>query len=178
MQQRQIKLRAKSMEGEWVYGFYNELPAKDMYWMLTDDRKTVSIDSNTRGEFTGLFDKNGKEIYEGDVVRLSCGYVRANPDHSVTAVVEYDEDRFLARLLDRKMEVKGGSSDGKTLPQYEIHSWVGMHTCLRESASHREVIGNIHENPELLESNDKPQHGPGSRCPIEFCPQCEKLDNA
>lgn len=73
-------------------------------------------------QFTGLLDKNGKEIYEGDIFRLCDGDFYETPP----TVVELSD--FL-----------GGNywlvNNGRENPEYE-------------------VIGNIHENPELLEANN------------------------
>lgn len=78
-------------------------------------------------QFTGLTDKNGKEIYEGDIVRWSFK-VERNSELTYTAdVVEwesYDEEEWPYSTI-----------SGFTLP---------------ESEDEYEVIGNIHENPELL----------------------------
>lgn len=147
---RAIKYRI--WEGDKTDGYFVESTYE--WWIHAEG--TVYKDGNPTEsgfvieQFTGLFDKKGDEIYEGDILRLSCGYVSGGTDHSVIAVVEYDEDRFRTCLLDKKMKVVGGSHDGYTLSQYEVHSWVGSHTCLREWPEKLEVIGNIHENPELL----------------------------
>ena len=78
-------------------------------------------------QFTGLHDKNGKEIYEGDVVRITA--------------FEDDGDIFIHRIYwdDVSASFKTyGRTDG-----WDI-------TVTPEST---EVIGNIHENPELLEAS-------------------------
>ena len=77
-------------------------------------------------QFTGLHDKNGKEIYEGDVVHGSYGI----PPRGVTSVVEYKESAFV-------IDTTGHKPESVTLK-------TGME-CLD-----LEVIGNIHENPELM----------------------------
>ena len=73
-------------------------------------------------QFTGLHDKNGKEIYEGDILE--------NPDYEETFIVEYHEG----------MAGYVGWGDDKIAGCYLI------------TDDEIEVIGNIHENPELLEA--------------------------
>ncbi len=83
-------------------------------------------------QFTGLHDKNGKEIHEGDVVRIEFSSYVPNKDH----VVEYNTESasFIGRMIEKK-EHSGYHQDR----EYDFFS----HTNC-------EVIGNIYENPELL----------------------------
>ena len=76
-------------------------------------------------QFTGLHDKNGKEIYEGDVVNSSAAM-----DGIYLRVVEFSKDR----------------------PCIEFNPLTGFVLC-KGNEHLFEVIGNIYENPELLEIN-------------------------
>ena len=80
-------------------------------------------------QYTGLKDKNGKEIYEGDIVGVP-GNEEDDIEAHVFGAVVYDKNKF---------GVKGESPfAGEDIHFFDI--WDGL-----------EVIGNIHENPELLE---------------------------
>ena len=72
-------------------------------------------------QYTGLKDKNGKEIYEGDIVDY-------NDDGECIGVVEYDAPEFCLNA--------------------DATNWARM---FLKGAPHQRVIGNIHENPELVE---------------------------
>ncbi|MFA5217161.1 YopX family protein [Sulfuricurvum sp.] len=82
-------------------------------------------------QFTGLLDKNGKEIYEGDLLQF-------DNDSSVCFEVFYDADE--ARFNCCRVHYHG-SRCGCYIPKIE--------------SKHLSVIGNIYENPKLLEANDE-----------------------
>ena len=79
-------------------------------------------------QYTGLHDKNGREIYEGDVVRSSS-------------------------IRQREKSFVGDVHYGQVDPSFTIHDKDGHYFRLYSSGEYRtyEVIGNIYENPELLE---------------------------
>lgn len=85
-------------------------------------------------QFTGLLDKNGKEIYEGDVVK-TLSFDRYDEDYSeiVLATVVYSGQSFYAKYLDENLnrQISGGNG-----------------FVLKSSV---EVIGNIYENRDLLQ---------------------------
>ena len=123
---REIKFRGKRLNnGDWVCGdLHLNTPHPHIHFGFDDRAK---IDTNTIGQFTGLLDKNGKEIYEGDIVKSisgKIGYVIFLQQEMGYVVVWNNCD---TRLGHRN---RGGG--------YECDESI-------------EVIGNIYDNPELVE---------------------------
>ena len=121
--------------GRWLYGSLLTWPDGDVY-ILHDVNYTTSGTLNkdpvlpdTVGQFTGLTDKNGKEIYEGDVIE----------SNSTRHVVKYMEKGALFAGVSTSIK-DSMTGDYAEIPlwQHWIDGWG------------KEVIGNIHDNPELL----------------------------
>lgn len=128
---REILFRGKTDKGEWVEGYVFEmhiLGDKTTYistkpFMLCNDGdfdyEPFAVDTETVGQYTGLVDKNGTKIFEGDIVKGMSGLYRVYFDTSLACF-----------------------------------EWVKINGNWEESfsgfADEYEIIGNIHDNPELL----------------------------
>lgn len=145
---RQIKFRAKRLDnGEWAYGGLveaddyciidqgNELYVERDYVFRGDTHffqlSGVMCDEKTIGQFTGLLDRNGKEIYEGDIITVKGSYPRVVLwDKMMWALMptEYYHDEVFWVM---------------NLQHPGVDWW-------EEFADEFEIIGNIHDNPELI----------------------------
>lgn len=130
---RKIKFRGKSADNrKWITGYYYH-ECGNTY--IVEDRQSLSETSRnvpyvvipkTVGQFTGLFDKNGKEIYEGDILHtITFGF---EPEE-YTAIILYDNCRFQL-------------SNGRNLFYFGQSDLTKMDDTI--------VIGNIYDNPELI----------------------------
>lgn len=131
---RPIKFRAWDKDskryGEVVEIEYNESREIDGIWVwynIHERYEPIPGANVTVEQYTGLKDKNGKEIYEGDIVENIEGI-------NETAVCVWDESNA---------EFDFRCRDGKCTRD-NVKSWLEMY----------EVIGNIHEDKELLDGSD------------------------
>ena len=160
---RTIKFRGKKVtNGVWSYGslvYSNEIDAAIYYQTgkgLVKSMEWVYVKPDTVGQFTGLLDKNGKEIYEGDVLRsdeypYSC--IGDNGRDDYYAVVYYCEEGACFGTVTAKNPSSdvGGISDG-ILDDVE-----------REKMKNFEVIGNVYDPEwkqyrEYIQDEDEEQH--------------------
>lgn len=136
--EREIKFRGKCVSdsryaGEWVFGGYvhpdkeckNQNEGIIVSYFGGNSTFTCHVIPETVGQFIGLLDKNGKEIYEGDIIRLLGVGV---------FYVAYNEERCQFELHD---------SDGFADKLWELNS------------DRYEVIGNIFDDPKLLKNYDR-----------------------
>lgn len=138
---REILFRGKRVDnGEWVYGFYANIPehhidklsGKD-FIVSINNGLLMEVIPETVGQFTGLTDKNGTKIFEGDIVKeWSCWH------KNLSATVLDIECYLVACDYLGSLYLKKNTSCGEVrIPLMRI--------------STVEVIGNIYDNFELLE---------------------------
>lgn len=129
---RKIKFRGTSLEtDDWVYGY---LADGNLICTWDNSRNAHEVLSTTVGQFTGLTDKAGREIYEGDIVEhpyidpIFGDLVEMKDGKGVKSVVVFHEGAFCVRY---------GEDVFYYLDQFTRHN-------------HIEVIGNIHDNPDMI----------------------------
>lgn len=130
---REIKFKGKRIDnGDWVYGYYlktgKEFYGKEKHMIAIEGSiqnyaglDFVEVDKKTVGQYTGLKDKNNKEIYEGDVIKDSIGK---------EWTVGFKDGKFVRLRKDVKYYCELGGCDFSTKS---------------ENALIVETIGNIYE---------------------------------
>jgi uncharacterized phage protein (TIGR01671 family) len=117
---REILFRGKALSSyNWIYGF----PVQDKFgWFFHDPERKFSriyVITGTVNQYTGLIDKNGRKIFEGDIVSLN----------DVVCPITFEDGAF----------------------QMVTDEQQGRSVAVQQRLKRFEIIGNIYDNPELLE---------------------------
>ena len=147
----EILFRGKRVDnGEWVEGDLIHLPNGTA--ILANGY--AYVDPSTVGQYTGLTDKNGKKIFEGDIIRYSDSGEYEMYLESLECPEEYDGINFENMwTID---EVVYGIAINYPAFDLNRHDWEvnGLSNLSESGCYFYEVIGNIHDNPELLKAGD------------------------
>lgn len=143
---REIEFRGKRIEDDkWIYGYYwyveehyaNPIENKIHFIKSKNNGIDYGIDIETLGQYTGLKDKNGTKIFEGDVFEEERDEIRG--------VVVFENGAFKIKWYGIKTVLKEYGYDDGGWGEIETESFDMYYV------DKMEVIGNIHDNPELLE---------------------------
>lgn len=148
---REILFRGKRTDnGEWVEGYYSNLGGnhprvlKENIFIGKIGRvlefENIDILPETVGQYTGLTDKNGKRIFEGDILQGEQYPFKSDGKYNYFVEVCYWDNApefGIYTFKNPKADIRG-ISEGNTdnMQDWESSDW--------------EIIGNIHDNPELL----------------------------
>ncbi|EOV3185508.1 YopX family protein [Enterococcus faecalis] len=122
------KFRARDERGNWHVGLLTFMFGQYAIVNETDENTVYLIDKETIGQSTGFKDDNGVEIFEGDIGQYRDG------EYSYLGIVKRDCYQFF---------IDGTEPD-------DSYDFIDVSNTF-DGTSSLEVIGNIHENPELLE---------------------------
>ena len=139
---REIKFRGKRVNGgEWVYGMTisNGTIKRKINHIFFEvaENKWVGVLPETLGQYTGLKDKDGKEIYEGDILKTPRGFIGQ-------VVFGRAEEECRHKVFGRMI-----------IDCYTTYGWIfvrgdGYRCAIDDELLEGEIIGNIHDNPELM----------------------------
>lgn len=130
IEMREIKFRGRTKNGEWVIGHFvvqgmiNNQNVLMPICIITQGEFYYEVDYDTVGQYAGFTDKNGDEVYEGDIV-------------SFKSIFHDYEDIGLVKWIKNGFYIVGLRDDD-----------VALHP---DNAEFIEIIGNIHERPRLLD---------------------------
>lgn len=133
---RDIKFRGMTSKG-WLYGdlIHNRgkvyiAPVGEIYHGAIQEDFEVT-DVNSIGQFTGLKDALGRDLYEGDIIESSYGnrhFIKYDYSNGAFVAVPYSDDDF-------------------SVPRYLVNSWI--------LKFRKRIVGNIYDNKDLMKEGKK-----------------------
>ena len=138
---REIKFRGKDYKNKWRHGdLVQEKWGQGKAIMIKKDTTAWTVLEDTVGQFTGLKDENGKEIYEGDIIEFSYDEFTGNFDTKVAkGTIEFTSGAFLIKTFE---------IEGRKVKDTDNEEWFLLYTVNTDTLK---VIGNVYENLESLE---------------------------
>lgn len=115
------------VEGDLLHGYSNHVSITKRLKGI----ETWQVDPETVGQYTGLCDKNGKKIFEGDIVQYELHGIRNR------AVIKYGAPKEESFCYGWYLDDNNGNTAFLL-----CKNWIKGYNC--------QVIGNIHDNPDLL----------------------------
>ena len=129
-----VRLDGSPVDGIWVFGGVTQFNRGGAIIYQTEPRiEKFPVHGDTVGQYTGLTDKNGRKIFEGDIVNL-----KGNPAYPSWGIVDYNA---LIVYSDGAFSAIDGTEEDHGSRRYNF----------TRAELDVEVIGNIHDSPELLE---------------------------
>ena len=125
---------------EWIYGDLRYCGGK--YSIYSKGRKAELVQENTIGEYTGLKDKNGWNVFEGDICKVVYLDKRCNSsgEHYFAENIIIEEVAFY----------KGTFCFKTTIEDITMYRPIGFEIYEKQKIKYFEVLGNIYDNSELL----------------------------
>lgn len=131
---REILFRGRTLDGDWIEGWYQP-PAMGIGVTLavfndsSDHLTDIQVIPETVGQFTGLLDKNGTKIFEGDILKYT-----PRPNCEIFYRIDWQQEWSRFSLIQWSTH------------KYQLYEWAEeskvKYMC--------EIIGNVHDDPELL----------------------------
>lgn len=142
-----MQYRTDYQNGDWVYGLvssdrkYHDTHFTEM--TNTDGVSGIDVDRETVCEYTGLTDRNGANIFEGDICRVVYLDKRCAPNYE-----HYEAENV---IVEEVVFEKGTFCFKTTFEDIAMYRPIGFEIYEKQRIKCFEIIGNIHDNPELLE---------------------------